>query len=301
MPAGPIPMLATAATAAAAACACVAQALLPLPQAPGALLPPQPPDQPQPAPVRRLGAGAAGGAGELRAGMWGRSHAAPRSSCTAMPASPRSPHLPPQASSRSKAHLLRHWPAPGVKDGAKRALVAAAAAGAPSGELEAARLGGWAPALPCCLMRVCCRTQDAQRVCHAASHGWGRETSTAAARLPAPCCNPVPAPAPFPLRCTRPSGGPRGGAAAAPAGDARRRAGGPLLLVRPRLPHEWAAALAAAVPRCRLRWPPACCTRGGSLALPACPALCCPPSAKQSRPWPAAIAGCGTTSGRTQT
>ncbi|PRW44843.1 prolyl endopeptidase-like isoform A [Chlorella sorokiniana] len=44
------------------------------------------------------------------------------------------------ASSRSKSHLLRHWPAPGVKDGAKRALVAAAAAGAPSSELEAARL-----------------------------------------------------------------------------------------------------------------------------------------------------------------
>lgn len=61
------------------------------------------------------------------------------------------PALPSQASSRSKAHLLRHWPAPGVKDGAKRALVAAAAAGASSGELEAARLGGWA-ALPCCLM-----------------------------------------------------------------------------------------------------------------------------------------------------
>ena len=38
-------------------------------------------------------------------------------------------------------HLLRHWPRPGVRDAAKRALVAKAAAGAPSGDVEAARLG----------------------------------------------------------------------------------------------------------------------------------------------------------------
>lgn len=44
------------------------------------------------------------------------------------------------ASGRRK-HLLRHWPAPGRRDDVKRALVAKAAAGAPSGELEAARLG----------------------------------------------------------------------------------------------------------------------------------------------------------------
>ncbi|PSC70317.1 Protease 2 [Micractinium conductrix] len=37
-------------------------------------------------------------------------------------------------------HLLRHWPRPGVRDAAKRALVAKAAAGAPSGDVEAARL-----------------------------------------------------------------------------------------------------------------------------------------------------------------
>ncbi|KAL4433270.1 hypothetical protein ABPG77_003318 [Micractinium sp. CCAP 211/92] len=43
------------------------------------------------------------------------------------------------ASGRRK-HLLRHWPAPGRRDDVKRALVAKAAAGAPSGELEAARL-----------------------------------------------------------------------------------------------------------------------------------------------------------------
>lgn len=39
------------------------------------------------------------------------------------------------------AFLLRHWPKPGVNDSAKRALVAKAAAGAPSSEVEQARIG----------------------------------------------------------------------------------------------------------------------------------------------------------------
>lgn len=47
-------------------------------------------------------------------------------------------------------HLLRHWPAPGRRDDAKRVLVAKAAAGAPSGELEAARLGAHEPRRPGC-------------------------------------------------------------------------------------------------------------------------------------------------------
>ncbi|KAI3426332.1 hypothetical protein D9Q98_008705 [Chlorella vulgaris] len=38
------------------------------------------------------------------------------------------------------AFLLRHWPKPGVNDSAKRALVAKAAAGAPSSEVEQARI-----------------------------------------------------------------------------------------------------------------------------------------------------------------
>ena len=58
----------------------------------------------------------------------------------------------------SQAFLLRHWPPPGVRDAAKRLLVARAAAGAPSSELEEARLGACSIAPPgahCCFGYPC--------------------------------------------------------------------------------------------------------------------------------------------------
>lgn len=69
-------------------------------------------------------------------------------------------------------HLLRHWPAPGRRDEAKRALVAKAAAGAASGELEAARLGapltrpcGLTDRLACCMP---CRGVEQARLARSA-------------------------------------------------------------------------------------------------------------------------------------
>ncbi len=150
---------------------------------------------------------------------------------------------PLQASSRSKAHLLRHWPAPGVKDGAKRALVAAAAAGAPSGELEAARLGGLilpgmgigsSSSLPlvCCTAVawwLTCGNMAALAwgvaVCPSRKHTfWRLRWHTSHSRRPWPLqykpSSPVSASSPQLLQCIRPAGGAGGLGTPPPSGDA---------------------------------------------------------------------------------
>lgn len=126
---------------------------------------------------------------------------------------PQRTQLRQLAASGSQAHLLRNWPSPGVRDGAKRALVAKAAAGAPSGELEAARLGE--------------RAQHAcERRCRAHGRLW-RQPCRSLRPRPATALCPLFSPPRHQNRAARGAGGAQAGAA---AGAPRGREGGRLLL-----------------------------------------------------------------------